>query len=107
MTEIHPDPAGSAPPPAGPCRGVVSDGAPAFGESGAAAADFDPAMCGREPGLERRRISPRWMFVGPYAVPAPPHLFVRDIQSQVEAYFGLEAGAMRSARRDRRIARPR
>jgi chromosomal replication initiator protein len=47
------------------------------------------------------------MFVGPYAVPAPPHLFVREIQRRVESYYGLASGEMRSARRDRSIARPR
>jgi chromosomal replication initiator protein len=47
------------------------------------------------------------MFVGPYAVPAPPHLFVRTIQQAVEDHYGLTAGAMRSARRDRFVARPR
>lgn len=107
MTNFPSDPAGSAPPPAGTCRGVVSNGAPALCESDRAAADFDASVCAGEPGLERRRISQRWMLVGPYAVPAPPHLFVREIQRRVEAHFGLDPGAMRCARRDRRIARPR
>lgn len=96
----HP-PAGLAPLPAGPCRGALDEGAPA------SCADFDVAAGAREPGLERRRIGPRWMFVGPYAVPAPPHLLVREIQRRVEAYYGLAAGEMRSPRRHRRVARPR
>jgi len=102
MDNDSPIPADSAPPSAGHCRGAFP-GAPAS----SSAADFDAEACGLEPRLARYRVSPRWMFVGPYAVPAPPHLFIREIQRRVEAYYGLAAGDMRSPRRHRRVARPR
>jgi hypothetical protein len=97
-----PIPAESVSPPAGACRGAGQARAPP-----PSAPDFDAATCGREPRLPRRRIGPRWMFVGPYAVPAPPHLFVRTIQQAVEVHFGLPAGSLRSPRRDREVAMPR
>lgn len=96
-------PAASASPTAGACRDAPSPGVPAL----VGRWDFDAAASGTEPGPARRRIGPRWMFVGPYAVPAPPHLFVRAIQHSVERYYALPAGAMRSPGRHRRIARPR
>ena len=102
MTSEAPPPAAPFSPTAGPCRDALQAGVPAF-----PAPDFDAASCGQEPRLERRRFGPLWMFVGPYAVPAPPHLFVRSIQHAVERHYALPAGAMRSPRRDRKVARPR
>ena len=102
MTCESPLPAGSASPAAGPCRDVPQAGVPAFPPP-----DFDAAACGLEPGLQRRRFGPHWMVVGPSAVPAPPHLFVRSVQQAVERHYILPPGAMRSPRRDRAVARPR
>src|SRR4051812_3516431 len=95
-------PAVSTPLAAGTCRGAPN-GAPAS----SSAADFDRGPGDREPRLATLRVGERWMFVGPYTVPAPPHLFVREIQRRVEAHYGLTPGDMRSPRRHRRIARPR